>query len=69
VELGGRRGGLAAGICNTGGNAGGLVAPVLTPFVAGRFGWEAAIGVGSAVCLAGVLLWRWIDPHERVPED
>jgi MFS family permease len=69
VELGGRRGGLAAGICNTGGNAGGLVAPVLTPFVAGRLGWEAAIGVGSAVCLVGVLLWRWIDPRERVPED
>lgn len=68
VELGGRRGGLAAGICNTGGNAGGLVAPVLTPFIAARFGWEPAIAVGGGVCLAGVLLWRWIDPCERVPE-
>jgi MFS family permease len=64
-ELGGRRGGLAAGICNTGGNAGGMVAPALTPFVARYFGWATAIALGSAVCLAGVLLWRWIDPHER----
>jgi MFS family permease len=64
-ELGGRRGGLAAGICNTGGNAGGMVAPALTPLVAGRFGWPAAIALGSAVCLAGVVLWLLIDPRER----
>jgi MFS family permease len=68
-ELGGRRGGLAAGICNTGGNAGGLVAPVLTPYVGELFGWPVAIALGSAVCLAGVLLWRWIDPRERVAEE
>jgi MFS family permease len=73
VELGGSRGGTAAGICNTGGNAGGLVAPTLTPWIAARvgdpYGWEAAIAVGSAVCLLGVVLWKWIDPRERVPED
>jgi len=65
-ELGGRRGGTAAGICNTGGNAGGLVAPVLTPLVAETVNWPTAIALGSAVCLAGVVLWRWIDPRERV---
>jgi MFS family permease len=69
VELGGRRGGTAAGICNTGGNAGGLVAPILTPLVARDFGWATAIALGSAVCLVGVVLWRWIDPCERVAED
>jgi len=68
-ELGGRRGGLAAGICNTGGNAGGLVAPILTPQIGERFGWPVAIALGSAVCLAGVLLWRWIDPRERAAEE
>lgn len=68
-ELGGRRGGMAAGLCNTGGNAGGLVAPVLTPLVAASFGWATAIALGSAVCLAGVVLWLWIDPRERVAED
>jgi MFS family permease len=65
-ELGGSRGGMAAGMCNTGGNAGGLVAPVLTPWVGTQFGWPTAIAVGAGVCLAGVLLWRWIDPGERV---
>jgi MFS family permease len=68
-ELGGRHGGMAAGLCNTGGNAGGLVAPVLTPLIAAHFGWPTAIALGGAACLAGVLLWQWIDPRERVAED
>jgi dipeptide/tripeptide permease len=66
VELGGRRGGTSAGICNTGGNAGGLIAPVVTPLVGNRLGWHWAIGLASAICLLGVCLWWWIDPRERI---
>jgi MFS transporter, ACS family, D-galactonate transporter len=33
IELGGRYGATAAGICNTGGNAGGMIAPVATPWL------------------------------------
>jgi MFS family permease len=68
VELGSGRGGTAAGILNTGGNAGGLLAPVVTPWVAKRFGWPLAISLASAVCLIGAMLWLWIDPRERVEE-
>jgi hypothetical protein len=64
VELGGRRGGLSAGIVNTGGNVGGFLAPVVTPLVSDRFGWLYGIGLGSLVCLAGVSLWLWINPSE-----
>src|SRR5213595_1147019 len=69
VELGGRRGGTAAGICNTGGNAGGLLAPVLTPlvskWVSAQFGlteqsgWQWGIGVGCLIGLLGAGLWWW----------
>ena len=69
VELGGRRGGTAGGICNTGSNAGGLISPTLTPYVAKHFGWQAGIALGSAVCFVGVVLWMWIDPRERIAED
>jgi MFS family permease len=65
VELGGRRGGLAAGICNTGGNAGGMLAPIVTPWVSDQLGWLFGISLGSLVCLVGVCLWWWIDPAER----
>jgi MFS family permease len=65
LELGGRRGATAAGIFNTGGNAGGVLAPVLTPLVSDTCGWPWAIGLGSLVCLAGVCLWLWINPEEQ----
>jgi ACS family D-galactonate transporter-like MFS transporter len=64
LELGGRHGATAAGIFNTGGNAGGVVAPIVTPLVSQSFGWGWGIGLGSLVCLAGVTLWLWIDPGE-----
>ena len=72
VELGGRHGGTAAAICNTSGNAIGLVAPILTPAVAAwltaqfavdeRVGWQWAITLGSAIAFAGALLWCFIAP-------
>jgi MFS family permease len=69
IDLGGRRGATSAGIFNTGGNAGGILSPVVTPLVGDSFGWNWAIGLASAVCLGGVTLWFWIDPRERCPEE
>jgi ACS family D-galactonate transporter-like MFS transporter len=63
IEVGRRGGGLSAGIFNTGGNAGGILAPVVTPWISETlgFGWQTGIAVGSAVCLVGAALWYWID--------
>jgi MFS transporter, ACS family, D-galactonate transporter len=63
VEVGGARGGLSAGIFNTGGNLGGLLAPIITPWVSTTlgYGWPAAIAIGSIVCVAGAVAWIWID--------
>ena len=66
VRLGGVRGGLAAGILNTGGNAGGLLAPVVTPFISDLYGWWAGLGLASVVCVLGAVCWGWIDPEERL---
>jgi ACS family D-galactonate transporter-like MFS transporter len=65
VELGGRRGGSAAALFNTGGNAGGLLAPIVTPLVGQYLGWGYAVGLGGVICLLGVILWFWIDPAEQ----
>jgi MFS family permease len=72
TELGGRRGGTAAAICNTGGNAGGLIAPIVTPWASGWIsrqaglaettGWQLGISLGSAVAIGGAVLWFWITP-------
>jgi ACS family D-galactonate transporter-like MFS transporter len=61
IELGGRRGGSAAAVFNTGGNAGGLLAPVLTPWVGEHYGWTWAVALGALVCLVGVALWTFIE--------
>lgn len=65
IELGGRRAGTAAGIFNTGGNIGGLLAPVITPWISRLLGWQWGIRLGAVACLLGVGLWLGIDPRER----
>jgi hypothetical protein len=46
-DLGGKHVGAAAGILNTGGNVGGFLAPIMTPFAAARLGWSWALYAGS----------------------
>ncbi len=65
IELGGRRGGFSAAILNTGGNAGGLLAPFVTPLLSKYFGWQAGLGLAAIFCIAGATLWYWIDPDEQ----
>lgn len=67
VRIGGARGGTAAAILNTGGNAVGLLAPVVSPAVAEHFGWKAGLELASVICVTGAVLWWWITPTEAVP--
>lgn len=49
--------GTAGGLMNTIGNIGGIAAPVLTPLIASRFGWQAALWAGAGVVLIGMSAW------------
>ena len=74
VEVGGRHGGTAAAIVNTGGNLGGFIAPFLTPIVShavrdsfglsDQAGWQWGITLAGVLCLSGASLWWWIRPDE-----
>jgi MFS transporter, ACS family, D-galactonate transporter len=74
IELGGARGATAAGVVNTGGNLGGLIAPVMTPLVESLMPrswaeidrWRVAIGIGAVVAFLGAGLWCWIDPRDTL---
>jgi len=68
IDIGGSRGATSAGIFNTGGNAGGILAPIITPWVSTHIGWQWGISLGGIYCLLGVVLWWWIDPRQRVAE-
>lgn len=75
IDLGGRHAATSAAIANTGGNAGGALSPTLTPWISAlviehwqttsQTGWAWGMRVAGAVCLAGAVMWRWIDASQR----
>ncbi|MBI3695488.1 MAG: MFS transporter [Acidobacteria bacterium] len=62
IEAGGGESGAASGVMNGFGNVGGLVAPVLTPYIAQHAGWSWGLYFGSVVVLTGAVAWFFIDP-------
>lgn len=73
TDIGGKSRGFSGAFMNTGGNVGGLISPVLTPFMAERIGWPGAITVACVISGIGGLIWFLIelDPQWRaqVPTD
>jgi ACS family glucarate transporter-like MFS transporter len=66
IEISGEQAGAACGIFNTGGNLGGMLAPVLTPMIAVHFGWAGGLYFGSLMVLIGMLTWLLIDPGKKI---
>ena len=67
VRIGQHRGGTTAAIMNTGGNGIGLLAPMLTPFIATRLGWSWGLGFGAIIGLAGAACWLGVRVPKRTP--
>jgi MFS family permease len=66
IEVGKEDVGAACGLMNTGGNVGGFLAPMLTPFIASFAGWTAALAFGCVIAFAGVAIWFFLgtpEPH------
>jgi MFS family permease len=64
TDLGGKSRGFSGAFMNTLGNVGGLISPVLSPYLAEGMGWKAAIGVACAISGIGGLVWLLI----KIPE-
>lgn len=60
TQLSGPQSGMGGGVMNFGSNLGGLVSPVLTPWLAAQFGWETALALAAALAVVGALLWMGI---------
>jgi MFS family permease len=60
LEIGGKSCGTSAAIVNMGGNLGGMLAPIVTVYVAQEYGWNAGFLVASLACLLGATLWLGI---------
>jgi ACS family glucarate transporter-like MFS transporter len=62
IDTGGSHVGVAGGIMNGIGNVGGLLAPMLTPYIASRAGWSWGLYFGSFIVLAGAVTWFFVRP-------
>ena len=65
-DLSERYAGTLAGILNTCTNLGGALSPVLTPYIANRYGWIAALDFAAAFMLSVALLWLLVHPERRI---
>lgn len=63
TQLSGERSGIAGGTMNFGSNLGGMISPALTPWLAERIGWEAALSLTAGFAVVAGLLWLGV----RVP--
>ncbi len=61
--------GTVSGIMNWGGNTGGMISPILMPYLAQRFGWMPALEFAAAIMLGGSLLWLLIQPEKPLMGD
>ena len=62
-----RNGGLACALLNTGGNGVGMLAPIFTPVLGLRYGWDTAVIVACVSCGVGGSLWLGIQPPADDP--
>lgn len=75
VGLGGRYGGIVAGLMNCGGNAGGTLSPWALPLLGSVFtnvtgnketGWNLSLAVAAVIVILGATLWLGVTPrHEQ----
>lgn len=65
-DLSERYAGTLAGVLNTCTNLGGALSPVLTPYLATRFGWVAALDFAAGFMLTLGLLWILVHPERRI---
>jgi ACS family glucarate transporter-like MFS transporter len=60
TQLSGPQSGIGGGVMNFGSNLGGLISPVLTPWLAARLGWDTALGLAALIAVVGAILWMGI---------
>ena len=64
TDIGGKTRGFSGAFLNTGGNIGGFISPVLSPYLAETMGWPGAIKIACGIAAFGGLVWFAIKPPE-----
>jgi ACS family glucarate transporter-like MFS transporter len=67
-QICGEHSGAGGGVMNFGSNLGGMISPALTPWLAERIGWSAALSFTAIVAVVAGLLWSGVAIRDRAPE-
>ena len=62
ADLGGKSSGSLSGFMNMANQIGGMITVMLTPYLAGKFGWNSGFSVAAAVAVLGAVGWLFINP-------
>ena len=65
-DIGGAYAGSVAGWMNFWGNVGGVLAPIVTAWIATTYGWQSAIVFTSLSALIGVGAWALVKPDQSI---
>jgi ACS family glucarate transporter-like MFS transporter len=66
IDIAGPHSGTVYGVTITALQVGGAVAPTLTPIIAVRFGWEAALHVAGLLAVVSAIVWLFIDAQKLI---
>jgi ACS family glucarate transporter-like MFS transporter len=54
-----------SGTMNTGASLGGVIAPILTPWIAAHYGWVPALSLAGLFAFFSAILWKFIEPDAK----
>lgn len=66
IDIGGKFCGTVSGWMNFWGNIGGVLAPIVTAWIATQYGWQAAILVTAFTAIIGVVSWVLVKPDQEI---
>jgi MFS transporter, ACS family, glucarate transporter len=69
IDLGHEYSGSVAGLMNTFGNLGGFLSPIVSAYIASKFGWTSALTLAALVTAGSGLCWFVVDPTRGVSTD
>ena len=68
IDLSQKHSGSLSGLMNTLGNLGGWLSPIVTAYVATRFGWSRALALAALVTLGSGFCWLFVDAGRGIDE-
>ena len=68
AEIAGPSSGTVSGLMNMGGQLGGAITAIASPWIAREFGWTASFMTAAGLCAVASMLWLFVDPSRRLFE-